>query len=142
MTNSTKLNLTSLKKAYGAYGRMKGAVDRVEQKAEAELYDYELETVRAGLIQHFEFSYELCWKFMERYLHYAGIDVPVYRKDLFRKCISAGIISNFDTWVEFQDGRNETSHTYDEGSAEEVFQIAKKFYQEFGLLLDNLEARL
>lgn len=136
------LNISALLKVNKAYHNMLTRVYTVESKDSDTLEFFELESTRSGLIQHFEFSYELCWKFMERYLHFVGLQVPHARKELFRKCIEVGVISDFDLWVQFQDARNETSHTYDEESAAEVFEVAKKFKDEFDFFIAKLEANL
>ena len=43
--------------------------------------------------------------------------------------------------MEYHDARNETAHTYDEATAEDVFETAQKFLADARELLQALEAR-
>lgn len=101
-------------------------------------------TIKAGVIQNFEFTYELCWKFMKRWLGNnlgsAYVD-GVNRRELFRLGVEHHLISDIDNWMEYHDKRNETAHTYDEATAEEVFESAIKFLKDAEELLLNIEKR-
>lgn len=104
----------------------------------------EQDTIKAGVIQNFEFTYELCWKFLKRWLGNnlgsAYVD-GVSRRELFRLGVEHRLINNVDAWMEYHDRRNETAHTYDENTAEEVFETARKFIKDAEEFLANLEAR-
>ncbi len=88
------------------------------------------DTVRSGVIQHFEVAYEQCWKAMKRWLETNGtrenVD-GVTRRELFRLAAEAGLIDDVDGWMSFHRGRNETSHTYDSATAADVYAIAVSF---------------
>ncbi|PIS30259.1 nucleotidyltransferase [Candidatus Saganbacteria bacterium CG08_land_8_20_14_0_20_45_16] len=102
------------------------------------------ETIIAGVIQNFEFTYELCWKFLKRFLgNELGSNYVdgVSRKELFRLGTEHHLISNIDNWFKYHDSRNETSHTYDKTTAQEVFEVATKFIKDAEELLANLEKR-
>jgi len=43
--------------------------------------------------------------------------------------------------MEYHDARNETFHTYDEDTAEDVFETAREFLADAGKLLQALEVR-
>ena len=54
---------------YRAVAALENAISVWNQKqADSSTLDMELEVIRAGVIQSFEFTYELCWKFMKRWL--------------------------------------------------------------------------
>src|SRR5205807_9998695 len=82
--------------------------------------------VRDATIQRFEYTYELAWKIMKRHLKWAGAirDDPRTHGDLLREAANYGLIHDAEIWLEYYRARNETSHTYDEETAEEVYEAA------------------
>ena len=142
MTFDDTLDITALTSARQAYTNMMRRAEETERKDENELEFYEFESVQAGLIQHFEFSYELSWKFMERFFVREGLSTKMTRKALFREALKFQLILDFDEWVKYNDARNRTSHTYDEVTAEEVYLIAKEFFHEFKRFITALESLL
>jgi len=137
-----KLDLSSLRKAVESLEKaLRVANDTVFM---SRLNDDQKETVRAGVIQNFEFTYELCWKFMRRWLEVnlgAAYVAGVSRRQLFRLSAEHRLIDDVDRWMVFHDARNETSHTYDESTAEDVFETAQTFVDDAQTLLKALEAR-
>jgi nucleotidyltransferase substrate binding protein (TIGR01987 family) len=101
-------------------------------------------TVRAGVIQNFEFTYELCWKFMKRWLENnvgsAYVD-GLSRYELFRLAAEHHLIGNVEKWIAYHDLRNETSHIYEEATAEEMLEAAVGFAEDAEGLLANLEKK-
>ena len=65
----------------------------------------------------------------------------VSRRQLFRLSAENRLINDVDEWMEYHDARNETSHTYDEGTAEDVFGTARVFLADAAQLLQALEVR-
>ncbi len=76
---------------------------------------------RDGVIQRFEFTYELAWKTMKLWL--AGKDVFVGNpKDALTAALENGLIADGNLWSDLHKCRNLTSHTYDKTTAEQVFE--------------------
>ena len=88
---------------------------------------------KAGVIQFFETTFELSWKLMKDYLEYVGYDINSPREAL-KKSFSMELINDGDTWLQALIDRNLTVHTYDEATANEVYQTIKTHY--FSLLSD------
>ncbi|MBU1752493.1 nucleotidyltransferase substrate binding protein [bacterium] len=104
----------------------------------------ETEVIKAGVIQKFEFTYELCWKFMKRWIEEnisTGVVDGVTRRELFRLSAENRLIVDVEGWMEYHKARNRTSHAYDENIAEEVYQAAVKFLPEAKDFLIRLEVR-
>ena len=138
----TTLDLSSLKKAVKS---LNASIKVAQSESEIKNFSQDAkDTIRAGVIQNFEFTYELCWKFMKRQLENelgsAYID-GVARKELFRIAAENHLIRNTGNWMEYHDKRNETAHTYDKETAEEVFESAIGFVKDAEELLLNLEKR-
>ncbi|MFH1742349.1 MAG: HI0074 family nucleotidyltransferase substrate-binding subunit [bacterium] len=107
------------------------------------LDDITRNAIRAGVIQHFEFTYELCWKFMQRWIRLNRTpedgDHPRSRKDLFRMAAHCGLIADQLPWFAYGEARNITSHTYDDEKAESVYGTAKQFVRDTEYLLTKLQ---
>ena len=133
------LELESLRKAVDALRRSLGA----SEKSMAALDQDMRETVRAGVIQHFEVAYEQCWKFMQRWIREnvspEDADLPRTRKDLFRMAARNNLISDPEPWFLFGEARNLTSHTYDEAQAVSVYDTARDFLPHAREFLSRLE---
>lgn len=100
--------------------------------------------IKSGVIQHFEFTYELCWKFIKRWLEMnIGPTVAdgVTRRELFRLAAESRLIEDVDQWMRHHDARNQTSHTYEPKIAESVYAAAHEFARDAVRLLEALEAR-
>jgi len=123
-----KLNISALKKAAEAFNNALAFNRKVEEKSADSQEFYEAEFARAAVIQHFEFTYELCWKTMKRYLIELSLEADILtHKDLFRLSAEKRLITDFHQWVEFHKARNRTSHIYNEEIADDVYEIAKQF---------------
>lgn len=136
------LDLSSLKNAVASMERVWAfACQRINAD---NLAKDEMEVLRAAVIQNFEFTYELCWKFMKRWLE-ANLSPDllegVSRKQLFRYAIENHLIVSFDVWIKYHELRNQTSHTYDSAVAEEIFSNSGDFLRDAKACLNALEAR-
>lgn len=126
---SDKLNITPLEKA----------IISLQKALEVEPVD---DIVRDAVIQRFEYSFELSWKFMKRYLRdFAGID-EYQIKEIFRQSAKVGLIDNPENWFNYHKVRNLTSHTYNEDIAEQAFSYAKQFIKDALDFLQNLKNQL
>ena len=56
---------------------------------------------KEGLIQRFEYSYELAWKTMKDYLEEHGTNInPVTPRNVIKEAFSENIITDGQVWVE------------------------------------------
>lgn len=78
-------------------------------------------------IQRFEFTFELSWKLMKAVLDYEGIEVNSPRSSI-REAWKQHLIIDAEKWLDMQVKRNLSTHTYNEETAEEIYQHIKKEY--------------
>jgi nucleotidyltransferase substrate binding protein (TIGR01987 family) len=135
------LELTSLRKAINSLERAL-AVARIEIVGPVDS-DRE-EVIRAGVIQNFELAYELCWKFMKRWLETNlssdAVD-GLSMKELFRLSAERKLIDRVEPWFSYHLHRNKTSHTYEHATANEVFASSVDFLADAKSFLKNLESK-
>lgn len=96
---------------------------------------------RDATIQRFEYTFELSWKMLRRYLATEAAVDAFNLKDIFRQAGRQGIIRDVESWFAYLKGRNLTSHTYNEKTAEETYQLAADFLDDAQALLDELRRR-
>jgi len=123
------------------------AVDRLREGLERYERDIADTQIRDGLIQRFEFTYEISHRMLKRYLaavapdgeSFAGIPFA----DLIRSGNEAGLLlSEWPKWKAFREMRGRTSHTYDEPTALTVVSAIPAFLCEAEYLRDRLRERL
>ncbi|HXW53407.1 MAG TPA: nucleotidyltransferase substrate binding protein [Myxococcota bacterium] len=94
---------------------------------------------RSGLIQTFEFTFELAWKTLQDLLisrGYQGLNGP---RPVIEQCFQDGIIDDGENWLKMLISRNLTTHSYNEKTAEEIAQNIKTIYYP---LISKLMVRL
>jgi len=98
------------------------------------------EQEKAGIVQAFEFCYELSWKVLKRVLYNEGTKANS-PKEVFREAGVLGLLSDVKLWFDFIEIRNKTVHTYNELILETIIKIVPKFYKELEKLIVVLEER-
>ncbi len=110
----------------------------VKQAKNKQFSDLEKE----GLIQRFEYNQELAWQVIKDFYEYLGEIGMQGSKDAFRLAVKRGLI-NSDCGTVLMNSiksRNKTVHTYNEDTAEEIFnEIVNEYYDAFHTLLTILE---
>ncbi|MEK6705476.1 MAG: nucleotidyltransferase substrate binding protein [Bdellovibrionota bacterium] len=98
--------------------------------------------IRDSVIQRFEFTVELSWKVLQKFLQFSGLPDPLTPKNAIRDAARINLISDPQAWIEFIDARNLSSHTYKEALAEQVYESAKKLPTFADELLASIEKKL
>ena len=78
--------------------------------------------IRDGVIQRFEFTFELAWKSLREYMD------AVFSKQVFKAAYAAGLIHNEQVWLDMLASRNVTSHVYDDTQAAQVVSAIRDRY--------------
>lgn len=132
-----KLNLTSLQ----------NAVSRLKEgwlRYQSDITDTQ---IRDGLVQRFEFSYDISHKMIKRYLEMTSATPAEYDSmafaDLIRSANEQGLLhGDWSDWRTYREMRSKTSHTYDEQVALEVVAGIPAFLSEAEYLLQQLQSRI
>lgn len=66
----------------------------------------------AGIIQSFEFTYELTWQTLKAILEDNGISAP-FPRVAFEEAYKRDMIHGNEIWKDIMEARNKTVHTYD-----------------------------
>jgi nucleotidyltransferase substrate binding protein (TIGR01987 family) len=104
------LDLSSIRKAIALLNR---ALDVSTEDRLSKMPVDQQEVIKAGVIQNFEFTYELCWKFIKRWLEMninPGVADGVTRRELFRLAAENLLIVDVEQWMRYHETRNLTSH--------------------------------
>ena len=102
--------------------------------------------LRAAAIQAFEFTYELSFKTLKRYLEMTEANPAVVEEMTFNEFIRRGyelglLRAELKDWQAFRRDRGTTSHAYDETKAQAVFDALPAFLAEAKFLLAEIQAR-
>lgn len=92
-----------------------------------------------GMIQAFEFTHELSWNVLKDYFVDQGNPEITGSRDATREAFRLGLISEGENWMDMIKSRNQSSHTYNEGIAEDISEKIKVSYYR---LFKDLEAKL
>ena len=137
MPTQPVLDLSSLKQATVSLDEVVG------------LYQKDLHNalIRDAMIQRFEYTYELGYKMLKRYLELSEpnaeeIDHMSF-PTMIRTAAERGLIANgWDKWKLYRDARNITSHTYNEKKAIQICVLIPDFLVEVQYLSVTLQERV
>ena len=81
-----------------------------------------------GVVQRFEFTFELSWNLLKDRLQYDGlVFATVTPRNVIREAYSAKLIEDCETWMDMLADRNLMSHTYD--------------FDRFKVVVENIHSR-
>nr|VFK26935.1 MAG: nucleotidyltransferase substrate binding protein, HI0074 family [Candidatus Kentron sp. MB]VFK31185.1 MAG: nucleotidyltransferase substrate binding protein, HI0074 family [Candidatus Kentron sp. MB]VFK75382.1 MAG: nucleotidyltransferase substrate binding protein, HI0074 family [Candidatus Kentron sp. MB] len=131
-----QLNLTPLQ----------NAIARLDEGLARYRRDTTDDQIRDGLIQRFEFTYEICHKTLKRYLRAISPTPAEYDHmafaDLIRSANEHGLLrGDWPVWRGWREMRGRTSRAYDEVIALEVVMGIPNFLAEARFLSEQLQRR-
>ncbi len=143
MNSIPKLNLDPLRNALLS---LENGLDVV---SDAEWFSHQSDKVQntliAGVIQNFEFVYEIGFKMLRRQIEAGAAspdEVDTFNfRDVLRVGAEKGLIADVQAWLGYRQMRNLTAHTYDHEKARQVYQGTLLFLADARALLAALEAR-
>lgn len=95
-----------------------------------------------GTIQRFEFTFELLWKTLKRYLHFLG-QMTNNPRDTLKAAFREGLLTDETIFLAMLDDRNLCTHAYDLTTTRLIFQqITQHYYAAMAQVLAQLRQRL
>lgn len=108
-------------------------------------YEEEYRTYRDSVVQRFEYSVDLFWKYLKTYLEQAHvlIDIKV-PGEIIRTAKTSGLISadEAETILTMIKSRNMTSHIYVEEFADFLAKEIPKYYATLSHIVEKLQPTL
>lgn len=109
-----------------AFLQLKTAIDKIDSLDDL---------AKEGMVQRFEYTYELAWKTQKDFIESKG-EPEKYQKDVLKKAFQLDIINNGEIWLEMLSKRNLMAHTYNETIFKEVVRdIVTMYYPEIEKLI-------
>lgn len=97
---------------------------------------------RDGLIQRFEFTFELAWKTLKVVFEDEGLIGLNSPKTVLREAYSSDLIQDEDKWLSMLNDRNSSTHIYSEELAIEICNnITSKYIKAFEALMEQIQLR-
>lgn len=112
--------MDEIKISVGNYSRAVQKFTEGIEKADDDLY-------RDGVIQRFEFTFELFWKTLRLILQYEGFECRSPRSCI-KEAFKNEYIVDDELYLDMLEDRNRTSHVYDEQTSLEIFERIKHQY--------------
>lgn len=103
-------------------GNFKKALGQFEEAVKMNSQD---RLAQEGLIQRFEYTFELGWKCLQDLLQERGLEEVRGPKPVLQQAFQDGLVSDGIVWMEMLRARNEASHIYDEKVFLEIYGKAK-----------------
>lgn len=93
-----------------------------------------------GVLQRFEFTFDLAWKTLKDYMEYQGFSNKIGSpREIIQQDFKHELIEDGETWIKMMLSRNALSHLYDENTSRKIYEEIKKQYIE---LLETLIEKL
>jgi len=115
------------------------ALGRLSEIVENSDIDELSELEKEGLIQRFEYTYELAWKTLKDYIIEQGYTDVSGPTSVLMQSFTDGYIADAEGWRRMKKSREMTSHTYNSETAD---GIINSIFDEYHNLLKLLEKYL
>ncbi len=109
-----------------AFARLSHAIEVVRATPDDDL-------LQCGLVQTYEYTFELAWKTLKDYLELEGFVVRSPRETI-RQGFQSGYITAAEDWLQALADRNLTVHIYDE---EIIARVLKDIFERYFFILQE-----
>ena len=109
-----------------AFKRLSRAIEVVKSASDDDL-------LQSGLVQTYEYTFELAWKTLKDYLTLEGFEVRSPRETI-RQGFQSGYIMNGEDWLQALADRNLATHIYDD---EIIIRVLNDIFARYFFLLQD-----
>ena len=93
-----------------------------------------------GVLQRFEFTFELAWKCIKDYLEMQGVVSSIGSpREIIQLAYKHNIVDDGEKWIEMMLSRNNLSHMYDKNISRNIYD---KIKSEYCGLLEKLQEKI
>jgi nucleotidyltransferase substrate binding protein (TIGR01987 family) len=122
------------------FSNFKKALAKLGEVAAVGEKDHLSELEKEGMIQRFEYTFELAWKTLQDLLEYKGYQDIAGPNPVLEQSLKDGYITDEKQWRNMKKSRELTSHTYNSETADEIADnIISAYYTLFLKLEQKLE---
>jgi nucleotidyltransferase substrate binding protein (TIGR01987 family) len=93
------------------------------------------------VVKRFEFTFEMSWKAIKRYLDFTGIGC-LNPRGCFKEAFSQGLIDEENTWLDMIEMRDLSTNIYDGDEIKEILDRLESYKKAFTKLKQNIESHL
>ncbi|KJS88636.1 MAG: nucleotidyltransferase [Peptococcaceae bacterium BICA1-8] len=113
--------------------------DKAYRQFHSAILDFEQLSLleKEGLVQRFEYTFELAWKTLKDYLEAKAVAVK-FPRDVIKAAFQYELIQDGEIWMDMLEKRNILTHTYDEERFNSAIRMIKDEYYEAILQVHNL----
>ncbi len=98
------------------------------------------ELERDGVIQRFEYTFELTWNTLKDRMEYDGVVLTaITPRNVIREAFEAGLIEDGETWIDMLNDRNSMSHSYDSAKFR---RVVESIHSRYLRILGDIHIRL
>lgn len=119
------------------FGSLQNSIERLDEI----LKDEKNVKNRDSAIQRFEFTIELAWKCIQKFLRGQEI-ICRSPKECLKEAFKFELVEDDTKWIEMFEDRNLTAHTYDEKMAEKVYGRLSGYLEIFKKLENTLADKI
>jgi nucleotidyltransferase substrate binding protein (TIGR01987 family) len=121
------------------FSNYKKAMVKLRDVVDTRTYKSLTELEKEGLIQRFEYTFELAWNTLQDLFEHKGYLDIKGPNPVLAQALKDGYIENEKQWRDMRNSRNLAAHTYNSATADEIAENIVVHYYD---LLHKLEQRL
>ncbi|MBR2068967.1 MAG: HI0074 family nucleotidyltransferase substrate-binding subunit [Candidatus Gastranaerophilales bacterium] len=131
--NNTELDISRL---LSCIESLKKCYQDLKEVTDSKFQEY----VEDACIKRFEYTVEISWKIMKRFLklQYGKIDKELTMNNIFRLMEGYEFISSWEKWRDYYNKINDTSHEYNQNKAKIILNSIEDLIADSQYLYDKL----